>query len=1135
MTQDISPAAQESTSPVLGHKPVDILGKKVWFPEEMTNAQITEAINKGVIPQLTKSVANTPIEDTAEPSTDTSFSAQFSKHLKHPWDAVTQDSIVVHLANWATGNTALDRVTAAQKIVNHPDAIGTPEHAKALQTIEEFGHLLQEPPDNKGITETVSMLWKAGKTNPGMITAELANAVMADPWLLFPWFWQGIPVRAGLAVTKAMGKVAGTVAKVGTRAGIGAGEGAAIHTALQLGERGEVDVESLGPSMFIGAMLNTSMGGVADSIISMASRKTKIAEKVFIERIKQNPYRNPMEILEEVAKEANVASAKVIASLQPEALRIYQKAFLKEINKIWKKQRAERKTLTTDEAARKSTFQGRTFEEVIEKNNAALDKLTTEELKKAGIDLSRSKTRSNIIATAGGLTAGAAAIALDDQDITAAASIALTGAVGIKVLQKIATHSTKHLADPLKIVPEQDAHRVVEAGQALLAARNLDIERFGGQIRLVLGEGAQGKAYESLVTRLIESQRKMTADDLIGSDRNLTRQDQSTRVKEIDAVRIRVKEYLDDAYTILNKRGMVDTHHAGFVPHILKEQRFKERGLGEYKFDKDRTILGTLADVQKKGYTPISTEISQLIQLYGQSINKALINKDMIQVLQKQKVSGLSGSKPGEDLTLILTKQPTGTASNHYIYSPALEGLAGKWVHKEAIDSLSFMLNATDVSGFTRGAESLNFLMKRGKVALSFFHASALVESMIYAGAIRDVPSVVLGKGGFGLAQLKYGGYGDIVETALMAGLKIGGPEDVGIDVFYRTLNTIQTTLEQNLPSIIGKPAGLAVKGYGKINKVVDHIMWDKILNGGKLIVFMKEYERALLRHPTRPANIIAKETAEFVNDAFGNLNWQQIALGTSNRLLRKIASKMMNPKGRRGLQLLFFAPDWTLANIRILGKALPFINKSPVSRRMYQMYAARAALLYATLGNGINYMFTGKPIWDNKDPLKINLGDGRTMEWSKQFREPFEWVFDFPSELTNKSSSLIKLGGAQLLNKKYLNAKGAPPLFDAEYDSLPTRMKKRGKNVVSQFLPIWMQATLRDGEIRPDEMLSSFLGHAIRPDLQSNKFSKPWTRPELPEDLQWGSLEGAALPPEEGPLGQVPEWLYNTENPLKW
>jgi hypothetical protein len=241
-----------------------------------------------------------------------------------------------------------------------------------------------------------------------------------------------------------------------------------------------------------------------------------------------------------------------------------------------------------------------------------------------------------------------------------------------------------------------------------------------------------------------------------------------------------------------------------------------------------------------------------------------------------------------------------------------------------------------------------------------------------------------------------------------------------------------------------------------------------------------------------------------------------------------------MNPKGRRRLQLLFFAPDWTLANIRILGKALPFINKSPVSRRMYRMYAARAALLYATLGNGINYMFTGKPIWDNKDPLKINLGDGRTMEWSKQFREPFEWVFDFPSELTKKSSSLIKLGGAQLLNKKYLNAKGAPPLFDAEYDSLPTRMKKRGKNVVSQFLPIWMQATLRDGEIRPDEMLSSFLGHPIRPASSFNKFSKPWTRPE-PEDLQWGSLEGAALPPEEGPLGQVPEWLYNTENLSKW
>jgi hypothetical protein len=36
-------------------------------------------------------------------------------------------------------------------------------------------------------------------------------------------------------------------------------------------------------------------------------------------------------------------------------------------------------------------------------------------------------------------------------------------------------------------------------------------------------------------------------------------------------------------------------------------------------------------------------------------------------------------------------------------------------------------------------------------------------------------------------------------------------------------------------------------------------------------------------------------------------------------------------------MQLLMFAPDWTISNIRIIAKSLPAFEPDPMARRMYQ------------------------------------------------------------------------------------------------------------------------------------------------------------------------------------------------------
>ena len=99
--------------------------------------------------------------------------------------------------------------------------------------------------------------------------------------------------------------------------------------------------------------------------------------------------------------------------------------------------------------------------------------------------------------------------------------------------------------------------------------------------------------------------------------------------------------------------------------------------------------------------------------------------------------------------------------------------------------------------------------------------------------------------------------------------------------------------------------------------------------------------------------------------------------MNTNSPILRELAWSTFKPGSRGWLQLLFFAPDWTIANIRIIGKALPGVTKDPDLARIYQMYALRAALYYATIGTALNYMFSGHSQLENTDPTRIDLVNG--------------------------------------------------------------------------------------------------------------------------------------------------------------
>lgn len=123
----------------------------------------------------------------------------------------------------------------------------------------------------------------------------------------------------------------------------------------------------------------------------------------------------------------------------------------------------------------------------------------------------------------------------------------------------------------------------------------------------------------------------------------------------------------------------------------------------------------------------------------------------------------------------------------------------------------------------------------------------------------------------------------------------------------------------------------------------------------------------------------------------------------------------------------------------------------------LHRQYFLRSALIYTTLVDTVNYQMSGHHFWENKDPTRLDLGDGRTMQASKHFMEPFHWLMDPRKQAMGKASFLVKESASQLEDKEFWSPHGAPRMGGAPKDvevSLPTRIGHAAR----QFAPISAQ-----------------------------------------------------------------------------
>lgn len=102
----------------------------------------------------------------------------------------------------------------------------------------------------------------------------------------------------------------------------------------------------------------------------------------------------------------------------------------------------------------------------------------------------------------------------------------------------------------------------------------------------------------------------------------------------------------------------------------------------------------------------------------------------------------------------------------------------------------------------------------------------------------------------------------------------------------------------------------------------------------------------------------------------------------------------------------------------------------------MHRLYTIKSALIYATVANAVNYMFTGHSIFENKNIMRADLGNGPEMQLSKHFIEPYEWALHTFQTGLNKLGGMVKIPAGIALNKQYLSAEGAPPIVRESFNS---------------------------------------------------------------------------------------------------
>jgi hypothetical protein len=571
-------------------------------------------------------------------------------------------------------------------------------------------------------------------------------------------------------------------------------------------------------------------------------------------------------------------------------------------------------------------------------------------------------------------------------------------------------------------------------------------------------------------------------------------------------------------------------------------------GLG--KSAKQR-IIPTYEQGIRMGYMPKTTDngdlnVFDIMSRYATAIGKATNESNVIKHLKESNFPGMTTpiihtqlDRIPKDIKYkfkefdhpILNKRnyvsKLNPKTNRYEFTDEIYSIEKAFVHEDAIPYLRMVMDAQDPNALIRHSQNLNFFMKRFAVGASFFHAASLVESVFYTfGPLKGLkPAGRLTKEAFSnqkslmlkaaddpnhpdflkfleteykptLDRVLESDYGDVVELLVRNGLTINKPTDIGADSFYKSFNNIEDAVSK-LPAMGKVLNDLGVKPTRKVFRWFDKITWERSFTNMKLYTGLAKLNQLVMENPKTPLTILARDAGEFANDAFGGQDFTRLAMEVTDPMLRDMAMAAFKPSARPYLQLALFAPDWTISNLRVAGRAIPAFNANERNRNLYMTYLINGAILYGTLANAMNYAFTGHSILENKDPTRIDLGNGEVLTFSKQYMEPFHWLTDPQKTGVKKLGSLTKTFGEIMTNREYLTTGWSPSITKKDDNALDKALAIGGQ-VGQKFLPIWLSQAvdeyMEDG-LSYDDALNVILGQLGHPKYNAPRSSAFKTR----------------------------------------
>ena len=917
------------------------------------------------------------------------FFSDFGESIKSPWKLWTEESIPA-LITKGVKRIAEDPAKAKKEL----SELKVPESAAIVQ----------------GSTKLLSDLAEFAVERPGALSAELINSLVADPYLIFfPKVLAGRLAKTGAALGAKAGAEA---AKYGPKIGYGVGtlaggalSGAAPEAARQF-STGEYDPAAIANVANVGAAL-----GAASELGLAGVRKLRGKPPAAPAVTQETPFESAAAARAQLNLFERTPGASEAPAPAPGTTRYYAQSA----------GNTEAK-LTTKQADVKSPYAARYVD--LTPNEVATLKRTS---------------NANVLSTQNPQIISALKPLREIKDTLSPGMIQGTFGAGNESWRTAIRRGVKAgalgglVGAALSIGLNKDSpeHQIgygLAFGSAFMAARILPRALSGNAAPLLNSMHGLQNQMAFNTTRWASAARQLVPDAARREAITLSFENPTIKLSPDEAlVKRSIEKFNQSIGRTAQREGIMDGFLENYISHLVESDTGWRPRPEQYR--KYKTIQDLNNAIQGSGMRIKTTDAVEISNIYANSMYRTLTRHRAGEAIKAYKLpngDSLVKDLPNPDYRMV-------------DYGP----LRGKAIHYDLIPAYQNAFKAIAQDSMINNFTPLAVALKRASVFGSMFHAMSLKQGFMGTMGVRK--GLIKSWKVVENARKQFIGDDPNAQALIRNGLILSREYDIDPSRLNNGLQKIASWVDSKVPGVGAKSK---IDSVVHFSEALDQFTFTWLQNGYKMAASLHLMEQAM--NPTARGflakrmfgnKILTREeaaaaAASFANDNFGSLDWFRIASETQSAFMQKLAYNVTSAPGRGLMQIAMFAPDWTFATFRAAYKSMPGVTDAPGLAAMHRLYSIKSAMLYATFANAVNYMFTGHSIFENKNMMRVDFGNGREGQLSKHFVEPFEYLLHFAQTVLNKMGGVPKLGLEQLLNKDYLSATGSPSIVRESMNS---------------------------------------------------------------------------------------------------